>query len=104
MAPMQDMKKKSGKASAFLKGFANADRLRILCVLAEGEKSVTRLMKETGIAQTSMSQHLSKLKAEGIVIFRREHRTLYYSISDNAVVDIMRILYQKFCSVKGGPS
>lgn len=94
---MKDIKKKAGKVSAFLKGMANADRLLILCELVTGEKNVSEIMKATGIAQTSMSQHLSKLKKEKIVEYRREHRMLYYSICDETVKDVMEVLYMKFC-------
>jgi ArsR family transcriptional regulator len=45
-----------------------------------------------------MSQHLSKLKTEGIVEFRREHRTLYYSIGQPVVTEIMTTLYEHFCA------
>lgn len=91
------MQGKADTASDFLGGLANPHRLLILCQLADGEKSVTALMQGTGIAQTSMSQHLAKLKKEGIVEFRRDHRTLYYSISDPAVMEIMNVLYNRFC-------
>ena len=63
----------------------------------EGEKSVTQLIEATSLPQTSMSQHLSKLKEENIVTFRRDHRTLYYSIKNEAILKIMDILYHEFC-------
>lgn len=85
------------KAANFLKGIANQHRLLILCQLAEGEKSVTQLIEATAMPQTSMSQHLSKLKEEEIVSFRRDHRTLYYSIDNDAVLKIMDVLYHEFC-------
>lgn len=88
------------KAAAFLKGLASHHRLHILCQLAEGEKSVTELIEATSIAQTSMSQHLSKLKEENIVSFRRDHRILYYSIDNAAILKIMDILYHEFCEVE----
>jgi DNA-binding transcriptional ArsR family regulator len=94
------MLEKADEAAGFLKGLANANRLMILCQLAEGEKSVSELIEATGIAQTSMSQHLAKLKAEGIVDFRREHRTLYYRIAHEAVMTIMGTLYESFCKEK----
>lgn len=97
---MKKMQKKVGRVSDFLKGLANPDRLLILCQLSEGEKNVTALIKATGIAQTSMSQHLNKLKEERIVSYRREHRTLYYSISHDAVRDVMAVLYKHFCEEK----
>ncbi len=94
---MDDMAEKAEMVSGFLKGLANRHRLMILCLLAEGEKHVSELIAETGIAQTSMSQHLSKLKSEGIVSFRRDHRTLYYSITHPAARDVMGVLHSHFC-------
>lgn len=97
MKGLDRMLDKADEAAGFLKGLANAHRLMILCQLAEGEKSVSELIEATGIAQTSMSQHLGKLKAEGIVDFRRDHRILYYRIAHEAVMTIMGTLYESFC-------
>ncbi len=94
---MEQMQGKINNASGLLKGLASSHRLHILCQLIEGEKNVTQLIEKTGIAQTSMSQHLSKLKDENIVNFRREHRTLYYFICHDAARQIMDILYNYFC-------
>lgn len=99
---IREMDNNAEKAADFLSGLASAHRLRILCQLATGEKIVTDLIEETGIAQTSMSQHLGKLKDEGIVSFRREHRTLYYSICSPLALEIMSVLYNHFCKKKGG--
>jgi DNA-binding transcriptional ArsR family regulator len=94
---MEQMKDKADHAAEFLSGLASPHRLLILCVLADGERSVGALVAETGIGPTSMSQHLAKLKKEGLVDFRRDHRTLYYAISDPAALEIMEILYNRFC-------
>lgn len=87
--------------AGFLKGLANPSRLLILCALSQGEKNVTELIAAIGLPPTSMSQHLSKLKTEGIVDFRREHRTLYYFITHPVVNEIMTVLYGHFCARKG---
>ncbi len=94
---MKKMQEKAEHVSSFLKGLASSHRLLILCLLVEGEKSVGDLIEASGIAQTSMSQHLSKLKDEGIVTFRRDHRVLYYSICHDAAKDVMAVLYNHFC-------
>jgi len=93
----EKMQKRALEVSEFLKCFGSPHRLLVLCQLVEGEKSVTQLIEATGISQTSMSQHLSKLKTEGLIDFRREHRTLYYSISNPAVMNIMNALFDIFC-------
>ncbi len=86
--------------AGFLKGLANGHRMLILCALTSGERSVTQLIDETGIAQTSMSQHLGKLREEGLVDFRRDHRTLHYFIAHPAVSEIMAVLYNNFCKAR----
>ena len=88
---------KAEGVAGFLKGLANPQRLMILCCLAEGEKHVGALIAATGIAQTSMSQHLARLKDEGIVAVRRDHRTLYYRIHHPAALEVMQTLYRHFC-------
>lgn len=94
---MDSIEENADGAASFLKGLASPHRLLILCQLADGEKNVSALIETTGIAQTSMSQHLAKLKEEGIVTFRRDHRTLYYSIQSDPVLEIMDILHTSFC-------
>jgi ArsR family transcriptional regulator, virulence genes transcriptional regulator len=94
---LEKMQKKSKEVSEFMKCFGSPHRLLILCQLADGEKNVTQLIEATGIAQTSMSQHLAKLKSESIVDFRRDHRTLYYRISNPDAIRIMSALYDIFC-------
>lgn len=94
---LKKMEKKTAEAAAFLSGLASPLRMKILCSLADGEKSVSELIAATGIAQTSMSQHLGKLKDEGIVSFRREHRTLFYAIQHPAAFEIMGVLHSHFC-------
>ena len=98
MTITEEMPAKAETVANFLKGLANPHRLLILCALANGERSVSDLIEETGIAQTSMSQHLAKLKEEGIVTYRRDHRTLFYAIDHPAVMVFMAVLYARFCA------
>lgn len=98
---IKEIDSNADRAAVFLGGLASPHRLRILCQLMDGEKSVTQLIEATGLAQTSMSQHLNKLKGEGIVSFRREHRVLYYFITNPMVLEIMDVMYAHFCKKKG---
>jgi DNA-binding transcriptional ArsR family regulator len=91
------MEKHAEQAAAFLSALASPHRMRVLCQLTEGEKNVGELVEATGIAQTSMSQHLGKLKDEGIVTFRRDHRTLYYTIIDPLALSVMALLSDHYC-------
>ncbi len=92
-----EMAAKADGVAGFLKGLANPHRLLIVCCLVEGEKNVTALIAATGIGQTSMSQHLARLREEGIVAVRRDHRSLYYRIEHPAVGELMQTLYRHFC-------
>lgn len=85
-------------AAAFLKGLANPQRLLILCCLSEGERCVADLITATSIPPTSMSQHLTKLKDEGILKVRRDHRTLWYAIDHPATLELMAVMHRHFCS------
>ncbi len=97
MQTLDHMQEKAVAASEFMKCFASPHRLMILCHLAQGEKNVSELIELTGIPQTSMSQHLSKLKNEGLVDFERDHRLLIYSISNPDVLKIMDAIYDIYC-------
>ena len=92
-----ELEEKAEAVAAFLKGMANPHRLMILCQLVAGERCVGELVAATGIAPTSMSQHLGRWREEGIVAVRREHRTLHYRISHPAVQVVMAALYEQFC-------
>lgn len=89
-------------AAAFLKGLASPQRLMILCSLSAGERCVADLIAATGIAPTSMSQHLARLRDEGIVKVRREHRTLWYAIDHPATREVMAVLHHHFCAQATG--
>lgn len=97
MVAIDRMEGKAPAAAAFLKGLASPQRLMILCRLAQGEACVGDLIATTGILPTSMSQHLGKLKEEGIVAVRRAHRTLFYRIEHPATLAVMEVLYDHFC-------
>jgi ArsR family transcriptional regulator len=94
------MEERAGEASAFLKAISNETRLMLLCALIDGEQSVGALEKHLNTRQATVSQHLARLKQDGLVQARRDGKTIYYSIADAYAVDIMRVLFAKFCGVK----
>ncbi len=63
------------------KAFANASRLRILDLLAKGERTVSDLQAELGITTANVSQHLSILKAAGVIATRRDGRQIYCALA-----------------------
>ncbi len=69
---IQELTRKSTEASELLALLANPHRLRILCELHQGERSVSALEEVIGLSQSALSQHLAKLRAANIVATRRE--------------------------------
>ncbi|HHH89015.1 MAG TPA: ArsR family transcriptional regulator [Aliiroseovarius sp.] len=86
-------------ASALLKAISHEGRLMILCHLVTGEKSVTELESLLHARQAAVSQQLARLRLEGLVVPRREGKTIYYSLSDDRPRQILEVIYQLFCSV-----
>ena len=84
-----------------LRALANERRLMILCRLMEsGEANVGALAESVGLSQSALSQHLAKMRDEGIVAFRRESQTMWYRIADPRVEQLMADLYRLYCQRK----
>ena len=85
------------KASNFLKTVSHEGRLMILCHLVTGEKSVTELESLLSARQAAVSQQLSRLRMEGLVIPRRDGKAIYYRLADNRPKRILELVYELFC-------
>ncbi|WP_321345845.1 metalloregulator ArsR/SmtB family transcription factor [Breoghania sp.] len=93
------MQDKAGQASAYLKALAHENRLMILCLLCEGEKSVTELESLLSLRQPTVSQQLARLRADNLVSTRRDGKTIFYSLGDESVRRILSTLYSMFCRI-----
>ena len=76
-----------------LKALSNENRLLIMCTLFKGEKSVSALENIIGLSQSALSQHLARLRHDGLVKTRREAQTIYYSLENTGVKAVLRCLY-----------
>lgn len=76
-----------------LKALSNERRLLIICALYKGEKSVGELEQIVGLSQSALSQHLARLRRDGLVNTRREAQTIYYSMNDAATAAVLKCLY-----------
>lgn len=86
------------EAAQFLKLLASPNRLRILCHLAEaGEMSVGELAAAVDLGQSALSQHLARLREDGLVGFRREAQTLHYRVTDRRALSLLKTLKRVFC-------
>ena len=94
---LQSLMRKARKASDFLKALAHENRLVILCLLSERERSVTELEGLLALNQATVSQQLARLRHEGLVDTRRDGRIIYYSLSDDTTRRFIQAIYDKFC-------
>lgn len=92
-----DLANSSDRASEFLKSLANAQRLRILCLIMEGEQPVGKIAETIGANQSSVSQNLALMRREGLVVPRRSGQTIYYRLADKKLIKMFRLLSDMFC-------
>ena len=95
---IHQLAERSAQAAGLLRVLANEQRLLILCHLsATGELSVSALGEKMSLSQSALSQHLARLREDGIVAFRREAQTLYYHIVDDRAARVLAALYDIYC-------
>jgi len=92
------------QACGLLKTLANADRLLLLCHLAQGEFCVGELEIRTGIRQPTLSQQLGILREDDVVATRRDGKQIYYRIVSHPALAVMQVLHQQFCQPEGKPA
>jgi DNA-binding transcriptional ArsR family regulator len=95
---LTELQKNADRAATLLKALANKHRLMILCELHKGERSVTALQKAIGLGQSSLSQHLARLREDQLVVTRRESQAIFYSLGSNDVSKVIGVLYELYCS------
>lgn len=94
----------AGEAVALLKAMASEPRLLVLCYLAEcGEMSVGALADQVGLSQSALSQHLAKLREEGLVATRKDAQTVFYRVCDPKAEQLLALLHDLFCPELGRP-
>jgi len=94
---MDRMVESATSAATFLKAISHEGRLLILCHLVSGEKSVTELEELLSARQAAVSQQLSRLRLEGLVIPRRDGKTIYYRLADDKPRKMLECVYDLFC-------
>ncbi len=89
----------AGRVAELLKALGNRRRLMVMCKLAEhGEMTVGDLAEEVALSQSALSQHLARMRAEGLVAFRRESQALWYRIADPRCETLLATLYELYCT------
>ena len=89
-------------AVAVLRSLAHEGRLLVLCYLAEaGELSVGELVDRIGLSQSALSQHLARLRAEGLVATRKSAQTVYYRVAEPRILMLLATLHHLYCPALG---
>jgi DNA-binding transcriptional ArsR family regulator len=93
-----DFRRQAEEAAGLLKAMASEVRLLVLCHLAEsGELSVGQLQDRVGLGQSALSQHLAKLREEGLVATRKDAQTVFYRVCDPKAEQLLALLHDLFC-------
>ena len=93
----KNMRRHTAGAASMLRALAHEARLRVLCDLVEGERSAGELVERSGLSQSALSQHLARLRQDGLVATRREAQTIFYRIADADAARILGVLYEIYC-------
>lgn len=92
------MRNAAGEASDLLKALANPHRLMIVCQLIAGPRSVGQLAEFLGIRDSTVSQHLSLLRRDGLLSTTRDGQTIWYAISSPQAKALLETLYGLYCA------
>ena len=94
---LKSMRRHAGEAAAMMAALSHEARLRVLCDLVGGERMAGELVQRSGLSQSALSQHLAKLREEGLVATRREGQAIYYRIADSDAARILGVLHDIYC-------
>jgi ArsR family transcriptional regulator len=86
------------QASLAIKAIAHPLRLKVLCVLGEGELSVQEIVDSVGTTQSNISQHLAILRAKGVLSTRKDANRVYYRVCDPRTLKLVGMMRDVFCS------
>jgi DNA-binding transcriptional ArsR family regulator len=93
-----ELARRSADAAGYLKLIANEKRLLVLCYLADREEATVMELEEVvGLSQSPLSQHLSRMRKEGLVSCRRDGLTMRYRIADPMTRKLLGALKKLFC-------
>ncbi|HET8941097.1 MAG TPA: metalloregulator ArsR/SmtB family transcription factor [Rudaea sp.] len=97
-ADLDAMRGHADAASRLLKALGNAQRLRILCLLVDRERSVNEINEHLPeLSQSALSQHLARLREEGLAQTRRESQTIWYAMTPGPAQSVIATLYEVYC-------
>jgi ArsR family transcriptional regulator len=97
VADMKAMRRHAGEAAGMMRALSHEARLRVLCELVDGERTAGDLVARSGLSQSALSQHLAKLREEGLVATRREAQVIFYRLDDPRAARLLGVLHEIYC-------
>jgi DNA-binding transcriptional ArsR family regulator len=97
---LDQLMRKARRASDFLKALSHENRLLLLCLLAERERTVTELENLLSLRQPMVSQQLARLRLDRLVTTRRDGKAMYYSLANDDVRRVITVIYDIFCGTE----
>jgi DNA-binding transcriptional ArsR family regulator len=101
---IQEFHGQARRAADLLRALSNERRLMILCLLSSGEKTVGQLEPGVGLRQSALSQHLARLRRDGLVRTRRESQNIYYSLDGDNAIRVIETLAGLYCPAPRTPA
>ena len=96
-SPANQMRDHAADAAGLMKALGNESRLMILCMLTEGERSVSDMNEIIPLSQSALSQQLARLRQQGLVKTRRESQTIFYSLANGPADRVIHLLHNIYC-------
>ena len=94
------MASQAENAAALLKALGHSQRLMILCNLTTGPKTVSEIEEKIGARQAAVSQHLARLRQDGLVTAERDGKSIIYDIADPNARALIELMYALYCGVE----
>jgi ArsR family transcriptional regulator, virulence genes transcriptional regulator len=94
---ISELRDNAVQAARLLRALSNENRLMLLCLLFEGEKTVGELNDSLPLSQSALSQHLAVLRDEGLVKTRREAQSIYYGLASKPAQRVVETLHSIYC-------
>lgn len=91
------MQAQAEQAAELMKALSHPQRLRVMCLLIDGERTVGEINAEVDLSQSALSQHLAVLREGGLVRTRREAQNVYYAVAPGPVQRVIQTLHDVYC-------
>jgi ArsR family transcriptional regulator, virulence genes transcriptional regulator len=99
-----DLHASARAASDLMKALSSENRLLLLCLLADGEKTVGELAEILELRQAAVSQQLTLLRKDGLVAARRDGRAMHYRLTGREARAVIEVLHRLYCEPARQPA